>query len=239
MFQAFFTRKSSFLAQKDWKIIPFRHRPPSDMQSLLSDVASLPSILEATDILRDNSSSIASTKALKLKTDVLCILNSLSRWKYRFETEATELPNFTHDKQSSGHPDEIEHVLWFPSLLIANINIHVWAFELVCLLEMERLQSFLREHGYHTELEKNTSSENYIQTRTLELAIRICRSLKYLMQDEMRLHGPASAIFPLQIAYETLSKNQYANAAHLQHCWGLFKRIRHKGYQARLPLWQT
>lgn len=206
------------------------------MQSILGDVASLPSILEEIDLLRINFDGAAPIRALKLKVDVLNILDCLSTWKDRFEMATTYLPSPPHSEQDSDHSDDPEQMFWFPNLLAANINVHVWAFELICLSEMEKLDSFLREHGCCTELEDDTFGERDIRTRTVELAAKICRSIEYLIQDEMRLHGPASAIFPLQIAFETLSKNQRANAACIQRCSEFFKRIRHRGYQARLPL---
>lgn len=210
------TRKPTFLSQHAWRTEPFLIYPPSDIQLLMDDAVTLPSLLEAIDLLGSLASEKAILEAHRIQSGLLEIHASLCKWKSLYRVEAS--------------------CPWFPDIMSANIHIHTWAFEIICLTELEKANFFLAEHERTFEsvpavgqtLEKNS----YSHKQVLELACKICQSVDYLIQEEMRLFGPASAVVPLRIAYTVLSRDCERNQENIKRCQEQIGRIRSRGISA-------
>lgn len=203
-------RKSTFLAQYQWKTKPFCFYPPSDMQLLISDAATLPSLLEAVDNLGNLPSDIAISEAQKVRSGLLEVRQSLCKWKCVYEMD-TACP-------------------WFPNITTANVHTHSLSFEIICLIEVEKVDLFLSDHGRIFELAAGqTSGIDCSERHAWRLADKICQSVEYFLQEDMRLFGPASAIFPLRIAYDVLSGDIQRNQDNIGRCQELISRIGQTG----------
>ena len=64
------------------------------------------------------------------------------------------------------------------------------------------------------------------------LAEKICLSMDYLMQDAMKLFGPASTFYPLQIAYQTFKMNESGQKENMARVEGVVGRLIKKGLQS-------
>lgn len=203
----------TFLAQHQWKTKPFGFYAPSDIQLLISDAATLPSLLEAIDDLGSTPDENAVSKAEYIMTGLLEVHKSICKWKSLYEMNAT--------------------CPWFPNIMAANIHTHTLSFEIICLTEMEKVDLFLADHGStFTRVGGQILEIKYTDKAVWELAGKICQGVEYFLQEEMKLFGPASAVFPLRIAHDVLSRDCHGNQGDIRRCQGLIDRIRQRGISA-------
>lgn len=183
------------------------------MQLLISDAATLPSLLEAIDNLGSLPSDTAISEAQRIRSGLLEVHKSLCKWKSLHKIDAT--------------------CPWFPNIITANVYTHALSFEIVCLTEIEKVDSFLANHGSNfTSAAGQTQEVNYSDRKAWELADKVCQSIEYFLQEGMRLFGPASAVFPLRIAYYVLSRDSEGNQEGVRRCQGFIARIRRMGISA-------
>ncbi|KAH7118020.1 hypothetical protein B0J11DRAFT_537302 [Dendryphion nanum] len=229
LFQACDTRKSTFLAQEKWLTIPFRHHPPSDMQKLIGEAAIIPSIMEEIDLLPSLPHAMAISRAFKAQDTVSGVLKRLDDWKGRFGRLTIGPPTGYLQILDPDRAHITASNIWFPNLLAANVHIHLWAFQIICIAQLETLSlyTFGREGEHETGNPRSYDRNNF---RQLSLAAKIRQSVEYLLQDAMKLHGPAAALFPLKIAYDVFMKDAEGNREHIRHCHKLFDRIYNKGF---------
>ncbi|KAH7014067.1 hypothetical protein B0J12DRAFT_611347 [Macrophomina phaseolina] len=229
LFQAFETRKSTFLAQEKWKRIPFHKHPASDVQALMSDAAVLPSLLEEADILRDSSPNTVFARAEIVKAGIMEVLERISNWKDRYQMKGTDPSCFVTQHPGVKHQQDSETFFLFPNLMIGNMHTHAWAFEIICLTEIEKIDMLLPDYGCTNELKTWPGRSENLRDRVFGLAARIYQSIRYFLQDEMKLFGPATAIFPLKTAYDALSVDPHRNHEHITRCRQLIACIHRKG----------
>ncbi|KAH9208656.1 hypothetical protein DL95DRAFT_311499, partial [Leptodontidium sp. 2 PMI_412] len=222
IFQALTARKSTFLGREEWLRAPFRQHSPSELQMLLGDVAVLSGILEGIDDLQTLAPETALKSAYEFKLTLSEVLVRLSKWEGQFEL-----------KKKPGHIVSQRELsdFWFPSLLAANVYIHMWAFQIVCFTELAKL-SKLFPHCFcdgRSDLEISEAWEEH-NTRLYGLATNICQSMEYLLQDEMLLYGPAAAMWPLATAYTVLIEDVEGNKEQIKLYWDFLSRIRNRGF---------
>lgn len=183
------------------------------MQLLISDAAMLPSLLEATDNLGGLPSNTAISEALRIRSGLFEVHKSLCKWRSLHEMDST--------------------CPWFANIMTANVHLHSLSFEIICLEEMEKVDLFLDDHGSpFRSAAGQTPGIGYSDRKAWELADKICQSVEYFLQEEMRLFGPASAVFPLRIAYDVLSRDSQGNQEDIRRCQVLIDRIRQTGISA-------
>ncbi|KAF2846697.1 hypothetical protein T440DRAFT_501575, partial [Plenodomus tracheiphilus IPT5] len=226
LFQALTTRKATFLGQNKWLTSPFKHHPPSEIQALIGDAAILPSIMETIDILPTLPRTTAVAQAQEMETKLGETFGHLSKWSERFERDMNGSP---------GPPRQIEVLecrkhsithFWFPSLVAANVHTHMWAFQIICLLERGKLVPYLPDGDAGRD-------ESRIFDNLSSFASNICQCMEYLLQDDLQLFGPASAVFPLNIAYEVLNKDKELHKQQIERCCVVFDQIRGRGISSK------
>lgn len=200
------------------------------MQLLLGDVAILPYIMEEIDLLQTLPQELAVSRACKAKNILDKVLQRLSKWNERFGQNTSSPPNSSIPNDVPDRPQDAETHIWFPNLLAANVHTHMWGFQIICLTEMEKLSPYLSDLD---DACKAGEDEKGNDARMSVFAIKICQCMKYLLQDEMKLFGPAAALFPLKIAYEVLNRDRERNQAQIERCWRVFDQIRGRGYLSK------
>lgn len=150
-------------------------------------------------------SDVAILEAQRIGSELIEVHKSLCDWKHHHEMGAT-LP-------------------WFPDIMTANIHNHALSFEIICLMEMQKIDQFMADH----ESTFTSAGIIYTDQKAWELAGKICQSAEYFLQEEMKLFGPASAIFPLCIVYGVLRRDCEGNQENIRRCQGLMDRIRQRG----------
>lgn len=183
------------------------------MQLLISDAATLPCLLEAIDNLGNLPFGMAISEAERIRLGLLEMHKRLCKWKSLSEMDAT-------------HP-------WFPNIMAANVHTHALSFDIICLTEMGKIDLFLAGHGINLRSAAGQTLEiDDTDRKAWELASKICQSVEYFLQEDMRLFGPASAVFPLRIAYDVLSRDSQGSQGILRRCQGLIGQIRKTGISA-------
>ncbi|KAG4443492.1 hypothetical protein IFR05_001062 [Cadophora sp. M221] len=229
LLQALTARKSTFLAREEWLRAPFRHHPPSEMQTLMGDAAVLPSIMEEIDGLPTLTSEKALQTACKLKAMLSEVLIRLSRWDGQFVIERkTDRESPQHAEFGRCLQDEVLD-FWFSSLLAANVYTYMWAFKIICYTELAKLNLLLPNCDDQSISRAGEVYEEH-SARLSALATKICQSMEYLLQDKMLLYGPAAAMWPLGIAYDVLVGDIEGNKEQIKRYLEFVGRIRDRGF---------
>lgn len=230
MINAIQCRTPSFLGSDNWKMIPFAILSPSPMQSLLSQAAALPLFLHRIDNISGREASIGDqSEATSILNSVGDLLNSLNEWEASETNNATS-PLYWYRDQST-KASEIP-CIWFPSITMANAITYIWEFRIICLYEMERLASSLPQANFdYSRILKEHHIES-VQKSSANLLRQICESMEYLLQEEMKLFGPASTILPLQVAYAVATTNGNQHNLELAVLKKVVDRLVCKGLQS-------
>jgi hypothetical protein len=221
---AFLCRKATFLALDDWITVPFTLHPPLPIQTLLSEVVALPKLLEELDEAPYGCSS-ASRELVERATDTfLYVLQRLDLWMESFTAESP-LPLFYVKPGDHG-----DLCIWFPNISVASCLTHFWAFRAMCLMQVRGLGILfpdIREGKYAS---MGISSRSALLSEAIELSRHICQSIAFLMQDDMKIYGPFSVVFPLKVSYDTLKAGGKQCEEDLGDCWKVLDMIRRKDF---------
>lgn len=207
------SRKSTFLATEEWIRIPFRETPPSPVQSLVSVAAVIPSILERLDA--EDGEDIAEVA----RNEFLDVLLRLDAWEddYLPSPYTTDPPIVWFDPVMKPSGEYGKPRIWFRDITVANALTHLWAFKVICLRNMTRGQA---------------QETNIVKLEVIKrLSEKICQSTEYLMQDRMKLFGPASVILPLRTAYEAFEEGRPECKEELDWCKGILANIFSQGHE--------
>ncbi|KAH6628048.1 hypothetical protein F5144DRAFT_577845 [Chaetomium tenue] len=214
MVLAFSSRKSSFLAKEDWKSIPFRETPPSPVQSLMSEAAAIPSILERMDAEGDGAAE-ATLSAFE------AALDRLDAWADDFCSSTPESSTMSWIQPSE---DAERSSIWFQNITVANALTHFWAFKVICLRNIDQLRTS------SSRPDSNQITETAYFEEAKRLSVMICQSVEYLMQDRMKLFGPQSVPMPLHTAYEAFEAGGSRSREELSWCREILKDLKNRGY---------
>ncbi|KAF4821120.1 hypothetical protein CGCSCA5_v003582 [Colletotrichum siamense] len=191
---AFDTRKSTFLGAPEWKAEPFRHIAEDPLQTLLSEACVIPSILEMLDHRSDNSEPAARQAV----TQFMEAVNRLNDWH---KSAKMTMGDFTLLAETSTSEAGLE----FPNITVANSLSHYWAFWIICATQIKRLTA---QHPNISEdylvIDGERPETEAVTRKVLQLSSYILSSTGYLMREDMKLYGTASAFFPLHIARSAL-----------------------------------
>lgn len=203
--KAFILRKATFFADGSWLTLPFQHHKGAPLQSLLGVAAHIPGLLEKIDVVLPISSNAAAVgtagAAKQLITEVLGSIAQLKNWHGAFLASTSEP---LHCRQSVERDlGGTYESLWYPSLGIANVFVYFWAFQLLCLNEIQGLFDRFPalKHAVH---DGAVYSPKALRDECLELSTCIYKSMEYILQEDFMLYGISSAGFPLSVACEAL-----------------------------------
>ncbi|KAF4833072.1 hypothetical protein CGCSCA4_v013426 [Colletotrichum siamense] len=98
-----------------------------------------------------------------------------------------------------------EASLEFPNITVANSLSHYWAFWIICATQIKRLTAQHPDISEDRLLIDGERPDNEVVSRKiLQFSSSILASTGYLMREDMKLYGTASAFFPLHIARSAL-----------------------------------
>lgn len=233
LLEAFDARKATFLALRDWQVTPFLQHAPSAMHDLLSYATQIPSLLEDTDLLAGRCHQERSAAGQRLYHSFREALAGLEGWERSFKHNASKIQCWilpAHRPSSEPHDlrqctySARERVLCFSDISTANALTHIWAFQIVCLVQINSLTSCFEDPTDHVQHCARDYEKNVV-----DLSTRICQSMGYLMQDEMNLYGPASTLFPLRTAFKALKPHVPRSSELVDWCQEIMECLRAKG----------
>ncbi|KZL79428.1 n-terminal fungal transcription regulatory domain-containing protein [Colletotrichum incanum] len=192
---------STFLAASEWLQGPFSHVHATPMQELMNEASRVPSILEKLDNCQAMN-SVTETLARDAVDQLAEILGGFELCYRSIQESSKDALWWT----SYGHGvDDIS--ISFPNITMANYLTHFWAFWIVCVTQIRQLTAqfpgLIDQDTLANGRGKELTSE-LVRQKCLKLSRQIFLSIDYLLQDDMRIYGIASASYPLQIACATM-----------------------------------
>ena len=191
----------------------------------MTEGATIPGILEKLDLLEAQAYPSPPSFAEEVLQAFIDVLDRLNSWEGRYSYMSRSSSHWLVPNHMGGRPH-----IWFRNIMTANALQHFWAFKIVCLTNIERLcltfpglmadESRLNEY-----LERETIFDGIMRLSTL-----ICQSVEYLMQDDMRLFGPTSAVLPLRVAFDVFRAGELQSVEELEWCEGILEYTVSKGY---------
>jgi hypothetical protein len=165
--------------------------------------------MEKIDVVLSASSETAAGYAGLLIKELTGSITQLKAWHASFlEGHPQPLYRCQNVQRDLGGTFES---LWYPSLGIANAFVYFWAFQLLCLAEIQSLLNRFPElkHAAHDDAAYSFEPS---RDECLELSICIYKSMEYMLQGEFMLYGISSADFPLSIACQTFQSDAKGRA---------------------------
>ncbi|KAF6518122.1 hypothetical protein HZS61_002200 [Fusarium oxysporum f. sp. conglutinans] len=211
---SFLTRRSSFLATDSWKTEPFAHVSATPLQALMNDVIAVPAIFEELDTCKFMPASRAAYHAENALTMIVAVVDRLTQ-----SYHSTLLSGNSWWYMSRA---ENEVSLWFPDITVANYLTHYWAFWIICVTHIRQLREAypsLKEREVLVDGQAPESQD--ISEKLMDLSTQIFQSIEFLIQDEMKLFGIASAALPFQTACSFLKRNNGSEGV----CSGMYKQV--------------
>lgn len=203
------------------------------MQNLLSEAAVIPSLLHQFDTLLCNPCQTSPSEITNMLGSFVGALDYLENWEWCFQQDDTAMhywPVVTN-AQFTG-PTRHGALFWFPSVTMANIYTHLWAFRIACLIEIGKLTAIFPTVTFAHLSPPNHFDFDHIQGHMMVLAEKICLSMDYLMQDGMKLFGPASTFYPLQVAYRAFKMDESEQKENMARVEGVVGWLIKKGLQS-------
>jgi len=226
----FIVRKRVFLAEEDWRRIPFSQVPASPLQELMGEAAGIPAVLESLDqagtMPRASGISIAKSSLRQL----VAVLENLESWKGGFHSRFFKTPMFGSTLVGSKSDSEWPN-LYFQSITDANVATHFWAFRVICLATIEQVAAQYPEAEFDRQILAALMPGSNTVQEMIQLSTHICQSMAYLMQEEMKLFGPSSILLPLRVAYDTFLAGQAHTAKQLAWCRSFLTDTIESGYR--------
>jgi hypothetical protein len=202
------------------------------MHILLNKVAIVPTCLHQIDEMSDNPGQTDPSAITTLFSSLANILVGLENWETSLQhgpDGPCYWPHATDSQPKEGAPQTQDTALWFPNVTMANVFTHMWTFRIICMTELEKLALLFPWLILGEMSLTNQCHLHHIQDHTLTLSNQICSSMEYLLQDEMKLFGPASTFVPLKTVYHQFKADGSRQMNIIARCQAIVKRLVDKG----------
>lgn len=202
------------------------------MHTLLNQVAIVPTYLHQIDKMSENPGQTNPSAITMLFSSLANILVGLENWEITLQQQTDRPCYWSHvtDSQSKEETPQTQNTaLWFANVTMANVFTHLWTVKIICMTELEKLALLFPWLILGEMSLTNQCHLHCVQDRTLALSNQICSSMEYLMQDEMKLFGPASTFFPLGTVYHKFKTDESQQTNIIACCKAIVNRLVDKG----------
>ncbi|KAG9185446.1 hypothetical protein G6011_07990 [Alternaria panax] len=227
LINAIHSRRKTFLAREEWAAIPFQERPVSILQLLFNKATRLPALLEMYDSLRDRYNPSKLVAMQQLRNGFLYMIKCLENWEFKAKAQANfslvwPKPDSPSTEPCDGKP------LWFANVLVASSLTHCWAFEIIArshLNDIEEVIAAIEDCKPKATPRRSGSADDKGEHPVSVLAEKICDSMQYFLQPELKLYGPASTFFTFLTAMKVFKHKRTYCASRLSHCQQVLNRL--------------
>lgn len=182
------------------------------MQLLFSEASIIPTVLELIDTLEHSPACIAESIATEAIYLLKRTYDQLQDWGDPLGAEPSN-GVFCWKVPSESSSAWAGYNIWFPSVSVANVVMHLWTFKVVCLTEVQKLQTRFPHVSCAWPVPVDCELGDYLQETYRELCVRIVQGTDFLLQDRLALFGPLSIVFPLTTACEVFKIDGEPSAA--------------------------
>lgn len=204
------------------------------MHTLFNQVAIVPNYLHQIDKMSENPGQTDPSEITILFSSLANILVGLENWEISLQHQTDSpcyWPRVTDPQSKEGIPQTKDTAIWFPSVTMANVFTHIWTFRIICMTELEKLALLFPWLILGGMSLTNQYHLHHVQGYTLALSNQICSSMEYLMQDEMKLFGPASTFSPLKTVYHKFKADESQQMI-IARCQAIVNQLVAKGLQS-------
>ncbi|KAH7080607.1 hypothetical protein BKA63DRAFT_506770 [Paraphoma chrysanthemicola] len=227
LISSIYNRQTTFLAHEDWTTKPFDGKTISMMQQLLNRASKIPGLLEKFDSINGSLERANYAAIEKLRQDFRDIIENLQEWESSQWSQAP-LWWWRPNHNTSTSPDAKD--LWFPNLMAANSLTHYWAFMIVVKSHLSVLETALTaREGGNPRRSSSPPSDSVTEISVATLAGRICDSITYLLQPEMKLYGPGSSFFTLFTAFQVFRSDRDRYSVQILRCKKITAQLAARG----------
>jgi hypothetical protein len=118
--------------------------------------------------------------------------------------------------------------LWFANVLVASSLTHCWAFEIVARTHLDSLDEAITAIRGCKRKAASQRSEPFVsagENSVPILAERICDSMPYFLQPELKLYGPASTFFTFLTAMKVFKNKKTYCTSGLSRCQQILDQL--------------
>lgn len=170
------------------------------MQSLLDEISGLPSLLQRLDAISGSGPEHQKEEIMALYKDFDAQMLRLEDWEANLKTSTDSRVLWWPVASPPDHETSFPISYEFANILVANTMSHYWSFLLVIQISISTLLAFSKEKGVDVAcLLKQRAT---ISPDRVALAKDICQSMRYHLQPEMGLYGPAATLYPINVALQ-------------------------------------
>lgn len=211
--QALSERRSTYLAEREWKDRPFKGHVKSPFHRFLDIMATLPNLIaEGYRLIIP----YLTAQAIDHQVTLVGLFELLKHcWEldselqtFYTELEQTNLgpiywPNLSGVTDEDGEETVFPVSFHFPNLQMAHLSILYWSASSILWSGMGYSYSLLASFQVDPSLISLPALEH--RRDVAVLARNICRSLEYMSREEHRALGITAMVFPLKVAIETFN----------------------------------
>ena len=232
LFNSILSRQSTFLAHDVWTTTPFHGQATPMMQQLLNKASKLPSLLQRFDIIKSSAEQVDFVAIKKLWQDFQILAIGLQNWESSQWNDASSPLFWVKPTQDFFARPGLQD-LWLPNLMVANSLTHCWAFRIIAISQLDEFRDTIADlHGHNSQRALDLDLKSVTETPVATLAARICNSMAYLFQSEMKLYGPSSTFFTLSTAIRVFKRNPDNHSAQILRCQKIVARLDALGLQS-------
>ncbi|RAH76251.1 hypothetical protein BO86DRAFT_373247 [Aspergillus japonicus CBS 114.51] len=227
LIEAILSRSPTFLGLQQWQSVPFQKHFQSPMQRLLGYAAVLPSLLHQADAAKLIPAQQGVAEVQAVTQALTKLLKELRQWVLSYQNLFRGPLYWTKPKdRKSSYVSLLP--LCFPNALAATALIHCWTFQIICLTQLDEI-GVLSKHSQHCG-DFHDVFPLRIPKDPVDICVKICQSMDYFLEDNMKVYGPAAAIFPFQIAYRTLLLYSDPQSDQIKTCNVVISSFHQKGF---------
>lgn len=171
------------------------------MQSLLDEISGLPSLLQRLDVISRSGQEHQKEEIAALYKAFDTQLLRLEEWEANLKISTNSRVLWWPVASSPDHETPFPISYEFANILVANTMSHYWSFLSVIQISISSLLTLSKEKGVDVacllKQRATISPENRVA-----LAKDICQSMRYHLQPEMGLYGPAATLYPINMALQ-------------------------------------
>lgn len=236
------TRKSTYLARKDWLTVPWKLHPKSDFDHLLDIMAQISTLIEKAarhDTTTAFTTPLAHAQRIRLVQQGWELHSQLETWYQGLVRKQAgpvyyERPwsaQFLSPQFSSVFPTSLH----FPNFEIARLHISYWTILLILYSSILTMPiPFLSRNGSNVgptstySLVVASVENDFPPSRALELARMIAQSMEFLLSEDMHILGPQKVFFALRTAMHVFTSMEQAKE--VDWCMRIFEELDRRGY---------
>ena len=198
----------------------------SPLQALMSGASAIPGLLEEINACKSMATSETASTIEKAFTALVELATGLALNQQ--PGSESEHPRWYVARATN------DSCIWFPDITMANYLTHSWAFWIICITTIRQLRAdYPCLMGKQIQVNGHRPESQHVTKQLIEISVRILQSMDFLIQDNMKLYGVASAALPFQTAYDYLEMTDKEGPC-ARICKQALDKVAQKGYRELL-----